>query len=325
MSILRSRIVGIGSYLPDHIMTNEELAKNINTTDAWIVERTGIRERRIAAPSELTSDLATAAAKQALISAKLTEKDIELIILATSTPDNTFPSTATRVQAKLGMTKGVAFDLQAVCSGFIFALSVADNFIKSGQIKTALVIGAESFSRILDWNDRSTCVLFGDGAGAVILKAEYGSGNIQDNGILSTNIHSDGRYYNLLRVDGGPSSTQTVGYIRMEGRRVFRYATINLVKVAYEILKINNLTIADLDWIIPHQANKRIIEETARKLRIPLDKMIMTIDRYANTSAASVPITFTEAINDGRIKIGQLILLEAMGGGFTWGATLIRL
>jgi 3-oxoacyl-[acyl-carrier-protein] synthase-3 len=306
-------------------MTNEELAKNINTTDAWIVERTGIRERRIAAPSELTSDLATAAAKQALISAKLTEKDIELIILATSTPDNTFPSTATRVQAKLGMTKGVAFDLQAVCSGFIFALSVADNFIKSGQIKTALVIGAESFSRILDWNDRSTCVLFGDGAGAVILKAEYGSGNIQDNGILSTNIHSDGRYYNLLRVDGGPSSTQTVGYIRMEGRRVFRYATINLVKVAYEILKINNLTIADLDWIIPHQANKRIIEETARKLRIPLDKMIMTIDRYANTSAASVPITFTEAINDGRIKIGQLILLEAMGGGFTWGATLIRL
>jgi 3-oxoacyl-[acyl-carrier-protein] synthase-3 len=325
MSKNRSRIVGFGAYLPERVLTNEELAKQVDTTDAWIVERTGIRQRHIADPSQSTSDLAIAAAERALASAKMTGNDIDLIVLATATPDNTFPSTATRVQAALGMTKGVAFDVQAVCSGFIFALSVADNFIKSGQARSALVIGAECFSRILDWEDRSTCVLFGDGAGAVVLRAEEGQGNNQDNGILSTHIHSDGRHYKLLYVDGGPSTTQTVGHLRMEGREVFRHAVSNLASVVHEALEANGLQPADLDWVVPHQANKRIIEGTARKLGMSLDRVVVAVDRHANTSAASVPLALAEAVADGRIKTGQLVLLEAMGGGFTWGAALVRL
>jgi 3-oxoacyl-[acyl-carrier-protein] synthase-3 len=323
--MIRSRIVGFGAYLPERVLTNEELAKQVDTTDAWIVERTGIRQRHIADPSQSTSDLAIAAAERALASAKMTGNDIDLIVLATATPDNTFPSTATRVQAALGMTKGVAFDVQAVCSGFIFALSVADNFIKSGQARSALVIGAECFSRILDWEDRSTCVLFGDGAGAVVLRAEEGQGNNQDNGILSTHIHSDGRHYKLLYVDGGPSTTQTVGHLRMEGREVFRHAVSNLASVVHEALEANGLQPADLDWVVPHQANKRIIEGTARKLGMSLDRVVVAVDRHANTSAASVPLALAEAVADGRIKTGQLVLLEAMGGGFTWGAALVRL
>jgi 3-oxoacyl-[acyl-carrier-protein] synthase-3 len=324
MSMIRSRIVGVGAYLPDRVLTNEELARQVDTTDAWITERTGIRQRHIADPSQSTSDLAIAAAERALASAKMTGNDIDLIVLATATPDNTFPSTATRVQAGLGMTKGVAFDVQAVCSGFIFALSIADKFIKCGQARNALVIGAECFSRILDWEDRSTCVLFGDGAGAVVLSAEEGTGDNRDNGILSTHIHSDGRHYKLLYVDGGPSTTQTVGHLRMEGREVFRHAVSNLASVVHEALEANDLTSSDLDWVVPHQANKRIIEGTARKLGLSLDRVVIAVERHANTSAASVPLALAEAVGDGRIKKGQLLLLEAMGGGFTWGAALVR-
>ncbi|WP_199175561.1 beta-ketoacyl-ACP synthase III [Telmatospirillum siberiense] len=322
--MIRSRIVGVGAYLPERVLTNADLTQRVDTTDEWIVERTGIRERHIAAEDQFTSHLAIAAAERALASAGLTGADLDLIVLATATPDNTFPSTATRVQAALGMTRGAAFDVQAVCSGFIFALSVADNFIKSGQARTALVIGAECFSRILDWTDRSTCVLFGDGAGAVVLRAEEGRGDNGDNGILSTHIHSDGRHYKLLHVDGGPSSTQTVGHLRMEGREVFRHAVVNLASVVHEALEANGMAASSLDWIVPHQANKRIIEGTARKLGLSLDRVVMTVERHANTSAASVPLALTEAVEDGRIKPGHLVLLEAMGGGFTWGAALVR-
>jgi len=324
MSMIRSRIVGVGAYLPERVLTNEEISKKVDTTDAWIVERSGIHQRHIADPEQSTSDLAIAAAQRALANAGLTGNDIDLIVLATATPDNTFPSTATRVQAALGMTKGVAFDVQAVCSGFIFALSVADNFIKSGHVRTALVIGAECFSRILDWEDRSTCVLFGDGAGAVVVQAGQAGGDNRDTGILSTHIHSDGRHYDLLYVDGGPSTTQTVGHLRMSGREVFRHAVTNLASVVHEALDANGLTPVDLDWIVPHQANKRIIEGTARKLGLSLDKVVVTVDRHANTSAASVPLALAEAVEDGRIQSGQLVLLEAMGGGFTWGAALVR-
>ncbi|MDR3440841.1 beta-ketoacyl-ACP synthase III [Telmatospirillum sp.] len=324
MSMLRSRIVGVGGYLPERILTNSELAQQVDTNDSWIIERTGIRERHIADPSERTSDLAIRAAERALANAGLSGQNIDLIVLATATPDNTFPATATRVQAAIGMTHGAAFDVQAVCSGFIYALTVADNFIKAGQVKTALVIGAETFSRILDWTDRATCVLFGDGAGAVVLRAEEGQGGNADNGILSTHLHSDGRHYKLLHVDGGPSSTQTVGHLRMEGREVFRHAVVNLAAVVQEALAANDLTATDLDWVVPHQANKRIIEGTARKLGLSLDRVVMSVDRHANTSAASVPLALAEAVGDGRIKAGQLVLLEAMGGGFTWGAALVR-
>lgn len=324
MTVLRSRIVGVGSYLPERVVTNEELAKRVATTDEWIVERTGIRERHIAAEGEKTSDLAIAAARRALREAGLTGPDIDLIVLATATPDNTFPSTASRVQAALGMTGGAAFDVQAVCSGFIYALTVADNFIRAGQARTVLVIGAETFSRILDWEDRGTCVLFGDGAGAVVLRAEEGTGSSDDHGILTTHIHSDGRHYNLLYVDGGPSSTQTVGHVRMEGREVFRHAVVNLAAVVQEALNAVGLKPADLDWIIPHQANRRIIEGTARKLGLSIDKVVISVDRHANTSAASVPLALAEAVGDGRIRPGQLLLLEAMGGGFTWGSALVR-
>jgi 3-oxoacyl-[acyl-carrier-protein] synthase-3 len=324
MATIRSRIVGVGGYLPERVVTNHELAARLDTSDEWIVERSGIRQRHIAAEGQKTSDLALAAAQRALESAKLTGNDVDLLIIATATPDNTFPSTASRVQASLGMTKGAAFDIQAVCSGFIYGLSVADNFIRAGQARTALVIGAETFSRILDWNDRSTCVLFGDGAGAVVLQAEEQQAGAAARGILSTHIHSDGRHYDLLLVDGGPSSTQTVGHLRMEGREVFRHAVVNLAAVAQEALAANGLTSKDVDWVVPHQANKRIIEGTARKLHLSSEQVVVTVDRHANTSAASIPLAFAEAVNDGRIKPGALVLLEAMGGGFTWGAALVR-
>ncbi|MFA6021464.1 MAG: beta-ketoacyl-ACP synthase III [Rhodospirillales bacterium] len=321
---LRSQIAGVGSYLPARIVTNQELEKSVDTTDAWIVERSGIRQRYIAAEGETTSDLAYEAAKEALANAGLTGADLDLIIVGTATPDHTFPATAARVQARLGMTKGFAFDLQAVCSGFIYALATADNFIKSGQVKTALVIGAETFSRILDWQDRGTCVLFGDGAGAVVLKAGEGQGTSADRGILSSHLHSDGRHYDLLYVDGGPSSTKTTGCVRMKGNEVFRHAVVNMAEVVGEALAANGLQASDIDWVVPHQANIRILEGTARKLGLPKERMVVTVDRHANTSAASIPLALAEAVKDGRIKQGQLLLLEAMGGGFTWGSCLVR-
>ena len=322
--ITRSVIVGCGSYLPERIVTNAELALTVDTSDDWIRERSGITQRHIAAEGQLTSDLAIAAARQALERAGVAAQDVDLLILATATPDLTFPATATKVQAALGMTGGVAFDIQAVCSGFVFALTTADAFIRSGQAKTALVIGAETFSRILDWSDRNTCVLFGDGAGAVVLKARQVEDDSTSPGILSTHLHSDGRYNDMLYVDGGPSSSSVVGHVKMEGKEVFRHAVINLAKVVEEALTANNLTAADVDWVVPHQANRRIIEGTARKLNFPLDHMVVTVDRHANTSAASVPLALSEAVGDGRIKPGHLVLLEAMGGGFTWGSALVR-
>lgn len=325
MSVLRSVIVGCGSYLPARVVTNDELAAQVDTSDQWITERTGIKMRHIAAANELTSDLAAAAAKAALAQAKLEAAAIDLIVVATATPDQTFPATATRVQEKLGLTRGVAFDVQAVCSGFIFALTVADNFLRLGQANRALVIGAETFSRILDWEDRGTCVLFGDGAGAVVLEARAGQGSTDDRGILVSRIHSDGRYHDLLYVDGGPSSTQTTGHVKMEGKEVFRHAVTNLAAVVGETLAAAGLKATDLDWIVPHQANKRILDATAKKLGLGADKVIVTVDHHANTSAASVPLALAEAVADGRIQAGQLVLLEAMGGGFTWGASLIRM
>ena len=306
-------------------MTNHELVQRVDTSDEWIRERSGITQRHIAAEGQLTSDLAVRAGKQALERAGVAPADLDLLIVATTTPDNTFPSTATKVQAILGMTGGVAFDIQAVCSGFIFALATADNFIRSGQAKTALVIGAETFSRILDWSDRNTCVLFGDGAGAVVLKATEVADTTSERGIFSTHLHSDGRHYDMLYVDGGASSSKNVGHVKMEGKEVFRHAVVNLAKVVEEALEANGLTPTDVDWVIPHQANRRIIEGTAKKLNFPIERVIMTVDRHANTSAASVPLAFAEAVNDGRIKPGDLVLLEAMGGGFTWGAALVRL
>ncbi len=323
--MMRSLIVGCGSYLPARVVTNHELAQTVDTSDEWIVGRSGIRQRHIAAEGEATSDLATAAALAALKAAGIAGAEVDLLVVATATPDNTFPATATRVQSRIGMTGGAAFDIQAVCSGFIFALSVADNFIRTGQARTAVVIGAETFSRILDWTDRSTCVLFGDGAGAVVLRAAAGSGTVADRGILSTHIHSDGRHHDLLYVDGGPSTTQTVGHVRMAGKEVFRHAVVNLAEVVGEALAANGLAPGDLDWVVPHQANRRILESTARKLALPMERMVVTVDRHANTSAASVPLALAEAVGDGRIKPGDLVLLEAMGGGFTWGAALARM
>jgi 3-oxoacyl-[acyl-carrier-protein] synthase-3 len=323
--MIRSVLAGCGSYLPERAVSNAELAAKVDTSDEWIRDRSGIANRHIAAEGELTSDLATRAAERALAAAGMTAGDVDLIVLGTSTPDNTFPATAARVQANLGMTGGVAFDVQAVCSGFIFALATADNFIRSGQAKTALVIGAETFSRILNWEDRGTCVLFGDGAGAVVLRASEGKGDAQDRGVLSTHLHSDGRHYDLLYVDGGPSSTGTVGHVHMEGREVFRHAVVNLAEAVTEALAANNLKASDIDWLVPHQANRRIIEGTAKKLGMSLDRVVMTVQDHANTSAASIPLALTAAVQDGRIKPGQLVLLEAMGGGFTWGSALVRL
>lgn len=319
-----SRIVGCGAYLPERVLTNSDLAKKIDTSDEWIVERTGIQRRHVAAEGETTSDLATHAAVAALQNADVDVKDVDLIVLATSTPDFTFPSTATQVQERLGMTWGAAFDVQAVCSGFVFALAVANNFLRTGQSKTALVIGAETFSRILDWSDRRTCILFGDGAGAVVLRAEEGTLAPEKSGIFSTHLHSDGRYRDLLYVDGGPSATQTVGHLRMSGREVFRHAVVNLAAVVHEALEANGLKPDSIDWIVPHQANKRILAGTAKKLGLPIERVVVTVEEHANTSAASIPLALAEAVGDGRIQPGHLLLLEAMGGGFTWGAALVR-
>lgn len=320
----RSVIVGVGGYLPDRIVTNEDLSKLVDTTDQWIVERTGIRERRIAADGELTSDLAAAAGREALSRAGIDAASLDLIVVATTTPDRTFPATAVEVQAKLGMTGGAAFDVQAVCAGFIYALAVADNFIRAGQAQKALVIGAETFSRILDWTDRNTCVLFGDGAGAVILSSNRGNGEASDRGIMSTHLHSDGRYRDLLEVDGGPSYNRQVGHVRMVGREVFRHAVEKLSATVHEALDANNLTPEDIDWMVPHQANKRIIDSTARKLNMSPDRVVTTVDRHANTSAASIPLALSEATQDGRIRAGNLVLLEAIGGGLSWGSSLIK-
>lgn len=322
--VVRTLVVGCGAYLPERIVTNDELAKTVDTSDAWIFERTGIRERRIAADGETTSDLALAASAEALKAAGESAGNLDIIVLATTTPDETFPATATRVQARLGANSAAAFDIQAVCSGFIYALTVADSFIRTDRAKTALVIGAETFSRIVDWQDRSTCVLFGDGAGAVVLRAGNGNGSSADRGILSTHLHSDGRQHDLLYVDGGPSSTRTVGHVRMAGREVFRHAIVKLANVLEEALAANQLSAEDVDWFLPHQANKRILDGTARKLGLPPEKMVVTIDRHANTSAASIPLALAEASSDGRIKPRDLLLLEAMGGGFTWASGLIR-
>jgi len=322
--ILRSVIAGCGSYLPKRIVTNDELAQRIETSDAWIAQRTGIRARHIVAEGETTADLAFNAAQAALAQAGIEASAVDLVIVATTTPDNTFPATATRVQARLGLTQGFAFDVQAVCSGFVYALAVADNFIRLGQVKTALVIGAESLSRLLDWNDRTTCVLFGDGAGAVVLQAAEGQGGSQDRGILSTHLHSDGRYYDLLCTDGGAGSTATTGHITMEGQEVFRHAVQKLAEVVGEALAANDLPPEAIDWLVPHQANQRIIDSTARKLRLPPERVVLTVAQHANTSAASIPLALAAATADGRIKRGQLVLLDAMGGGFTWGAALVR-
>jgi len=322
--VRRSVIVGTGSYLPERVLTNADLAARIDTSDAWIVERTGIRERHIAASGETTSDLGVAAARRALDMAALTAGAIDLVIVATATPDQTFPACATVVQHKLGMTRGVAFDVAAVCSGFLFALGVADAMLVTGAAETALVIGAETFSRILDWDDRGTSILFGDGAGAVVLRAETGTGSTDDRGILAHRLHSDGQHNQLLYVDGGPATTGTVGKLRMKGREVFRHAVTNLAAVMTETLDAAGLTAADVAWVVPHQANLRILEATAKKLGLPIERVIVTVDRHANTSAASVPLALDTAVRDGRIKANDLLLLEAMGGGFTWGAAVIR-
>lgn len=324
MTVIRSVVAGTGSYLPEQILTNSDLEKTIDTTNEWIIERTGIKRRHIAADDEVTSDLAVNAAKKALESAGIDVAQIDLIVVATSTADQTFPSTATTVQRKLGITTGAAFDVQAVCSGFIYALTIADNFIKAGQAENVLVIGAEIFSRILDWKDRTTCVLFGDGAGAVVLKASTGEGENTDQGILASRIHSDGRYNDLLYVDGGVASTGTIGHVRMKGREVFRHAVVNLASVVGEVLDDLNMTSGDINWIVPHQANKRILDGTARKLKVSPDKVVVTVQDHANTSAASIPLALDVAVRDGRITRGDILILEAMGGGFTWGACLLR-
>src|SRR6201996_3279068 len=319
----RSQVAGCGAYLPERVVTNCELADRLDTSDEWIRQRTGIGERRVAAPGELTSDLAFRAAQQALASAGMSGDDLDLIVLATATPDNTFPATAAKVQALLGMKRGAAFDVQAVCAGFIFALSVADNAVRLGQARTALVVGAETFSRILDWEDRAPCRLCGDGAGALVLTAvpaEAAGGRF----VLSNHLHPDGRHYDILYVDGGPSSTGRAGLLRMQGREVFRHAVQRLSEVVDEALRVNDLAGADIDWLVPHQANSRIIDAMARKLGLPLDKVVMTIQQHANTSAASIPLALATAVEDGRIKPGHLILIEALGGGLSWGASLVR-
>jgi 3-oxoacyl-[acyl-carrier-protein] synthase III len=322
--MIRSQVIGCGAYLPRRIVTNAELAGRLTTSDEWIAQRTGIRQRHIVAEGETTGDMATAAAEAALRSAGVEPEEVDLLLLATSTPDHTFPGTSTQVQARLGMQRGAAFDIQAVCSGFVFALATADNFIKAGQARAALVVGAESFSRILDWNDRGTCVLFGDGAGAVLLRAGEGNGNAADRGVLTTHIYSDGRYYKLLYVDGGPSATQTTGHVKMEGREVFRHAVVKMGEAVDAAIAAMGISGRDVDWLVPHQANRRIIDSMGQRLHLPPEKVIITVDKHANTSAASIPLALTQAVEDGRIRPGHMVLIEAMGGGFTWGSALIR-
>ena len=324
MAVIRSVIRGVGAYLPKRVMTNADMAKIVDTTDEWIVERTGISQRHIADEGELTSDLGVAAAKQALVRAGTDPLDIDLIICATATPNRTFPATAVAIQRGLGITKGAAFDVQAVCTGFVYALAVADNFLKAGQFKHALVIGAETFSRILDWSDRSTCVLFGDGAGAVVLEAQPQHGTRDDRGILSTRIRSDGRFEDLLYVDGGAGSTKTTGHLRMNGREVFRHAVQKISGIIEETLVVNNFAADEIDLYVPHQANKRILDGIAKKLGVDREKIVVTLGRHGNTSAASIPLALNHAFEEHRVKEGSLILMEAMGGGFTWGAALVR-
>ncbi|CCW18134.1 3-oxoacyl-[acyl-carrier-protein] synthase,KASIII [Sphingobium indicum BiD32] len=325
--IRRAILLGTGSALPVRAVSNAELAQTVDTSDEWIVERTGIRNRYIAGDDETTASLATDAARAALDAAGIAAQDIDLIILATATPDQTFPASATKVQAALGINDCVAFDVAAVCSGFLYAITVADSMIRSGAAQRALVIGAETFSRILDWEDRTTCVLFGDGAGAVVLGAEESADGASPEtvrGILASKLHADGRHNGLLYVDGGPSTTQTVGKLRMKGQEVFRHAVVNLAAVLNEVMAAAGLSSSDIDWLVPHQANARILDATARKLKLSPDRVVVTVDRHANTSAASVPLALDCAIRDGRIKPGDLIVLEAMGGGFTWGACVLR-
>jgi len=324
VSEIRSVVLGSGGYLPSRVLTNADLAQIVDTNDDWIVQRTGIRERHIAADGELTSDLAVRAATAALADAGLTSADIDLIVMATATPDFTFPAAAVTVQEKLGMAHGAAFDVQAVCSGFVFAVTSADAMIKAGQAKRALVVGAETFSRILDWTDRTTCVLFGDGAGAVVLGAEAAAGGAAQRGVIAARLRSDGRYRDKLYVDGGPSTGGAVGHLRMEGREVYRHAVTMITDVIEDVFAAAGVTAADIDWFVPHQANVRIIDASAKKLGIPLEKVVRTVDRHGNTSAASIPLALSVAAHDGRIKKGDLLLLEAMGGGFTWGAVLVR-
>jgi 3-oxoacyl-[acyl-carrier-protein] synthase-3 len=321
---IRSVVLGCGSYLPERVVTNAELARRIETSDEWIVQRTGIRERHIAGDGEFTSHLALKAARAALVSGDIDPQSIDLIVLATSTPDRTFPATAVAVQNGLGIHHGAAFDLQAVCSGFVFALASADNFLRTGAFKRALVIGAETFSRILDWNDRGTCVLFGDGAGAVVLEAQQQAGTPDDRGLLTTHLRSDGRHQSKLYVDGGPSSTQTTGHLRMEGREVFKHAVGMITDVIVDAFNATGMNAEDITWFVPHQANKRIIDASAHKLHIAPEKVVLTVDRHGNTSAASIPLALDTAVKDGRIKKGDVVLLEAMGGGFTWGSALLR-
>jgi len=320
----RAVVAGCGGYLPARIVTNDELATRVDTSDEWISQRTGIRQRHIAADGELTSDLALHASREALAEAGLGGADLDLIVLATTTPDNTFPATATRLQTALGMTRGAAFDIQAVCTGFVYALAMADNMIRLGQATTALVVGAEVFSRILDWKDRTTCVLFGDGAGAVVLKAEEGEGTNRDRGVLSTHLFSDGSGYYSLYVDGGPGSTGTAGHVRMSGREVFRHAVSRMADSVEQAVVASGLALSDIDWLVPHQANLRIIDSIGKKLDISRDRVVVTVDRQANTSAATIPLALAAASKDGRLRRGQLVALTAMGGGFTWGSALVR-
>jgi 3-oxoacyl-[acyl-carrier-protein] synthase-3 len=322
--MLRSVVLGCGSYLPSRILTNQELAASVETSDEWIVQRTGIRQRHIAAEGEVTSDLAIQAARAALGNAHVDPQSIDLIVLATSTPDNTFPASAVAVQSGLGITRGAAFDLQAVCSGFVFGLATADGLMRTGTYNRALVIGSETFSRILDWTDRTTCVLFGDGAGAVVIEAQQQPGTREDRGILTTHLRSDGRHKSKLYVDGGPSSTKTVGHLRMEGRAVFKHAVAMITDVIADAFRATGYTAADVDWFVPHQANQRIIDDSAEKLGIAPEKVVSTVGLHGNTSAASIPLALNVAVKDGRIKKGDLVLFEAMGGGFTWGSALVR-
>jgi 3-oxoacyl-[acyl-carrier-protein] synthase III len=324
VSVMRSVVLGCGSYLPSRVVTNLDLSRTVDTTDEWITQRTGIRERRIAADGETTSAMGIKAAQAALAAAGVDAQSIDLVVLATSTPDNTFPASAVVIQAGLGITQGAAFDLQAVCSGFVFSLATVDSLLRTGAFKRALVIGSETFSRLLDWNDRTTCVLFGDGAGAVVVEGQLQPGTPGDRGILTTHLRSDGRYRSKLYVDGGPSTTGTVGHLRMEGRAVFKHAVAMISDVIEDAFAATGFGAKDIDWFVPHQANKRIIDDSAHKLGIPPEKVILTVEKHGNTSAASIPLALSVGIEDGRIKRGNLVLLEAMGGGFTWGAALVR-
>jgi len=314
----------MGAYLPQRVVSNHELSRTVDTSDAWIVQRTGIRQRHIAAEGEMTSDLACAAARKALQNAGFAADRVDMIVVATTTPDHTFPACAAAVQAKLGADRAVAFDVQAVCSGFVYALAVADNFIKAGQVETVLVIGAETFSRLLDWQDRSTCVLFGDGAGAMVLRAEDGTGTVFDRGVLATWLGSDGRHYRDLYVDGGPSSTGTTGHVRMNGREVFRFAVNALSTATRNVLEMAGLEVGDVDWLVPHQANRRILDAVSRNLGLAEDRVLVTVGEHANTSAASVPLALAAASEAGKLESNQIVVVNAMGGGFTWGAGLLR-